>query len=98
AGPDASKAHLVYAGAPLNGPISSALLYNGNIVVGNTLDPAGKNLMVELSSTGALLDVRNVDGGAAGAIFGIAATGTSLANTRIFFNDDNTNQVKVLEH
>ena len=96
-GPSAELARSVFAGAPLNGPISSALLYNGNLVVGNTADPNGKNLMVEISNAGKLLDVRNVDTGAAGALFGIVATGSDLGNTKIYFNDDNDNNLQVLE-
>jgi len=96
-GPSAKDARVVFAGSPLNGPISTALLPNGNLVVGNTLDPTGKNLLIELSAAGKVLDVRNVDKGAAGAIFGIVATGTDAADTKIYFNDDNDNDVQVLE-
>ena len=88
----------IFAGAPLNGPISSALLPNGNLVIGNTLDPNGKNIMVEITHTGVLLATRNVDTGAAGSLFGMVATGTSDANTQLFFNDDNENFLLVLEH
>jgi hypothetical protein len=96
-GPAAGDARIVYSGDPLNGPISTALLPNGNLVVGNTLDPDGKNLLIELSASGKLLDVRNVDKGPAGALFGIVATGTNGADTKIYFNDDNDNNVQVLE-
>jgi hypothetical protein len=92
----ASSAHVVFSGAPLNGPISSALLFNGNIVLGNTLDPAGKNLLVEISPSGQMLNVKNVDTGAAAALFGMVATGMSTASTKLYFNDDNDNTVKVL--
>lgn len=92
----ASSAHVIFSGSPLNGPISSAILPGGNIAVGNTLDPDGQNLIVEISPTGELLDVKNVDTGAAGAIFGMVATGTSTASTKLYFNDDNDNTVKVL--
>lgn len=92
----AKSAHLIFSGAPLNGPISSALLAGGNIALGNTLDPNGKNLMVEISPAGKVLDVKNVDTGAAGAIFGMVATGTSPSTTKLYFNDDNDNTVKVL--
>ena len=95
-GPSASSLRVVFAGAPLNGPISSAILPGGNIVLGNTLDPDGQNLMVEVSPNGKLLDVKNVDTGAAGALFGMVATGTSAATTKLYFNDDNDNTVKVL--
>ena len=99
-GPFASRAHVMFAGSPLNGPISSALLNNGNLVVGNTLDPAGKNLMVELSPTGAVLNVKNVDTGAGGALFGMVAvegaSNSTPGSTKIYFNDDNDNTLKVL--
>ncbi len=97
AGVSAALGKTIFAGAPLNGPISSALLPNGNLVIGNTLDPDGKNLMAEITPLGQLLAVRNVDNGAAGAIFGMVATGTSDFNTKIYFNDDNANFLEVLE-
>jgi hypothetical protein len=93
----ASDASLVYAGRPLNGPISSALLFNGNLVIGNTGNPSGQNIMVELSPSGQVLDVRNVDRGASGALFGMVATGTDASSTRLYFNDDNDNNLQVLE-
>jgi len=73
-----------------------ALLPGGNLVVGNTLDPAGTNLLIEVSPAGTILDTVNVDTGPGGALFGIAATGTP-SDTKIYFNDDNQNNVQVLE-
>jgi hypothetical protein len=96
-GPEKSWAQKVYAGKPLDGPISAALLYNGNLVVGNTLNVKGKNLLVEISPTGQLMDTRNVDRGAAGALFGIVTTGKSATTQKVYFNDDNANNVQVLE-
>lgn len=96
-GPFAGNIRVVYSGAPLNGPISTALLPNGNLVVGNTLDPAGTNLLIEISPAGQVLGQVNVDTGPGGAIFGIAATGTTSSNTKVYFNDDNQNNVQVLE-
>jgi hypothetical protein len=95
-GPQAFDAHVIYHGAPLNGPISSAILFNGNVAVGNTLDPNGKNLIVEISPTGSLLAVKNVDTGAAGAIFGMVASGTTLATQKLYYNNDNDNTTRVL--
>ena len=89
-GPAAAQAKVVYSGTPLNYPVSSALLYNGDLIVGNT----GDNNMVEINpSTGMIVGEKNVDSGNAGAIFGIAATGSSVATQKIFFNDDNSNSV-----
>jgi hypothetical protein len=96
-GAAANDARIVFSGSPLNGPISTALLPNGNLVVGNTLDASGRNLLIEIAANGKLLDVRNVDKGAAGALFGLAATGSTAANTKVYFNDDNDNNVYVLE-
>ncbi|MGC1380967.1 MAG: hypothetical protein WA814_08090 [Candidatus Baltobacteraceae bacterium] len=96
-GPSAADARLVFAGTPLDGPISSALLFNGNVVIGNTSNPSGQNIMVELTPQGKVLDVRNVDKGASGSIFGMVATGTSAADTKLYFNDDNHNDLRVLE-
>jgi hypothetical protein len=92
-----SKAKVIYSGSPLNGPISSALLFNGSLVIGNTLDPDGENLMVELTPGGHVLDVLNVDTGPAGSLFGMVATGTNASNTKLYFNDDNNNNLQVLE-
>lgn len=79
----------VYSGAPLAAPISSALLGNGDLVVGNTTN----NLLVEINpSSGTMVATKSVDSGAAGAIFGIAATVTQ-GQQYIYFNDDNTNTV-----
>ncbi|MFY9719407.1 MAG: hypothetical protein WAK16_07160 [Candidatus Cybelea sp.] len=96
-GPNASDAKLVSAGSPLNGPISAALLPNHNLIVGNTGNASGQNIMVEMTPSGTILDTRNVDKGASGALFGIVATGTGDSNTKIYFNDDNDNNLQVLE-
>jgi hypothetical protein len=91
-GSDASRVKVLFHGTPLNAPISAALLFNGDIVVGNT----GDNRLIEFEPTGRLVGSRLLDKGAAGALFGIVASGSTAANTRIYFNDDNDNTVKVL--
>jgi hypothetical protein len=89
-GPNAANAKVIFSGSPLNYPVSSALLYNGDLIVGNT----GDNNMVEISpSTMTVVGTKSVDPNAPGAIFGIATSGTSLATQKIYFNDDNTNSV-----
>ena len=72
------------------------MLADGHLVIGNTLDANGKNLMIELSPNGRVLDIVNVDTGAAGAIFGIVATGHDDFDTKVYFNDDNANALEAL--
>ena len=91
-GPSAATASVLFSGAPLNAPISAAQLFNGDLVVGNTAD----NLLVEISPAGHVVATQNLDTGAVGALFGIVATGTDGSSTKIYFNDDNDNTVKVL--
>ena len=106
-GPSAASAKVIASGAPLNGPISGALLVNGDLIVGNTLDPTGTNLLIEISPTVGVVAKMNVDTGAAGAIFGIVTVPKTITtmgtygstNTQtnvIYFNDDNTNTVVLL--
>jgi hypothetical protein len=91
-GPSAANARIVSANAAINAPVSAALLVNGDVVVGNT----GNNNMLEFTPAGALVATKNVDSGATGAIFGIVATGTTPANQKIYFNDDNANAVVLI--
>ena len=93
-GPDARFGRQVFHGPPLNAPISADLLFNGDLVIGNTLD----NRLVQLSPNGRVMGVLNVDRGPDGALFGIATQGTTADNTRIYLNDDNDNTIKVLAH
>jgi hypothetical protein len=103
-GASAASAKVIASGAPLNGPISGALLVTGNLVVGNTLDATGTNLLIEISPTTGVIATKNVDTGAGGAIFGIVAVpktittmgGYNTMNTQtnvIYFNNDNSNSV-----
>lgn len=95
-GPFARRARQVFSGPPLNGPISSALLPDGHLVLGNTLDPNGQNLMVEISAGGRVLAVKNVDTGLGAALFGMVAGGRNSNDLKLYFNDDNDNTVKAL--
>lgn len=106
-GASAASAKVIASGAPLNGPISGALLVNGDLVVGNTLDANGTNLLIEISPASGVVATKNVDTGTGGAIFGIVAVpktittmgGYNTMNTQtnvIYFNDDNSNSVILL--
>jgi hypothetical protein len=91
-------------GQLLNAPISAALLLNGNVVVGNAdqdlmQNDAGtnQNLLFEISPTAAaIVGMKQLDPGAPGALFGIAAESDGSGNQLIYFNDDNANTVEVL--
>jgi hypothetical protein len=108
-GPSMSSASVIASpsspngGQQFNAPISAALLLNGNVVVGNAdqdlmLNDAGTNdnLLFEISPTAGIVGVKQLDPGAPGALFGIAAAPDSKGNQLIYFNDDNDNTVKVL--
>ncbi|MBV8370683.1 MAG: hypothetical protein JO036_17360 [Candidatus Eremiobacteraeota bacterium] len=94
-GPARKLAHRVFHGAPLNGPISAALLPGGHLALGNTLDPNGTNLIVEITPRGRVVATKNVDAGNGAAIFGMVATGND-DNVKLYYNNDNDNTLRVL--
>jgi hypothetical protein len=85
---------VVYSGAPLDAPMASALLPNGNLIVANTQGTA--NTLVELTPQGQVLDTRVVDTSSTQGVFGLAASGTGDSNTVLFFTDTNSNTVQEL--
>jgi hypothetical protein len=90
-GPYAKDAKVLYSGTALSGPLGMTLMPNGNLIVTNTKS----NNLVEVESTGAILDTKSVDNGTAGAIRSIVAGG-SAANTVLYFTDVNGNNVQEL--
>jgi hypothetical protein len=96
-GPAASSARVIAHGAPLSTPLSAALLSDGNLIVGNAdinVAAASKttNLLIEVSPVlpGGFVDQPlQLDSGAPGALFGIAAAVDGQGNQIIYFNDDN---------
>jgi hypothetical protein len=73
------------------------LLANGHLVLGNTGNPDGKNIMVEIApASGTEVARKNVDKGPAGALFGMVATGQNDDDTVLYFNDDNDNTLRAL--
>ncbi|MGC9993444.1 MAG: hypothetical protein ABSD52_13765 [Candidatus Cybelea sp.] len=91
--PKTTCAKVVKAGSPLDNPVASTLLPNGNLIIANT----GNNTLVEMTPKGKVLDTEVIDKGAAPAIFGLAAIGTKDSNTALFYTDTNTNTLQELE-
>jgi hypothetical protein len=87
----ADAAATVTAGAPLNGPLGLALAPNGNLVTAN----GGDNNLIELTRTGTIVTVRNLDtvDPPGGALFGLAATANPRA---VYYVNDDTNTLNVL--
>jgi hypothetical protein len=92
--PKDTCATLVYSGSPLNAPVASALLPNGNLIVANT---QGGNTLVELTPTGKILDTKTIDTSTTAHIFGLLATGTDDSDTALFYTDTKTNTLQELE-
>src|SRR5882757_302553 len=103
-GPSMASAKVIAHGAPLLTPISAALLKNGDLVVGNgdigvNAPSATTNLLIEISPVlpgGFVGQPVQVETGAQGALFGLAATVNDQGNQIIYFNDDTTNAVMQL--
>ncbi|MGC1380061.1 MAG: hypothetical protein WA814_03420 [Candidatus Baltobacteraceae bacterium] len=92
--PTATCATLVYSGSPLNAPVASALLPNGNLIVANT---KGGNELVELTPTGKVLATKTIDTSTTAHVFGLLAAGTSDTDTVLFYTDTATNTLHELE-
>ena len=92
--PKDTCATLVYSGSPLNAPVASALLPNGNLIVANT---KGGNKLVELTPAGKVLATKTIDTSTTGHVFGLLATGTSDTDTVLFYTDTKTNTLHELE-
>ncbi len=85
-------ASLVYNGSALKGPVASTLLPNGNLIVAN----ATGGSLVEMSSAGKVLATKVVQKGSVPAVFGLAASGTTDANTVLYYTNAVTNTVQEL--
>jgi hypothetical protein len=85
---------LLYGGAPLNGPVASTLLPNGNLIVANTV---GGNKLVEISAAGKLLATKTIDFSTIPHVFGLRAVGTGDKNTTLYFTDTKDNSLHELQ-
>ena len=92
--PKRTCATLVYSGSPLNAPVASALLPNGNLIVANT---KGGNELVELTPAGKVLGTKTIDTSKTADVFGLLASGTSDTDTVLFYTDTSTNTLHELE-
>jgi hypothetical protein len=92
--PHQTCARLVYSGSPLNGPVASALLPNGNLIVANT---KGGNKLVELTPGGKVLATKTVNTSTTARVFGLVASGTTDSDTVLFYTDTKTNTLHELE-
>ncbi|MBV9232970.1 MAG: hypothetical protein JO030_02915, partial [Candidatus Eremiobacteraeota bacterium] len=92
--PKSTCARLVYSGPPLDAPVASALLPNGNLVVANT---HGGNKLVELTPSGQVLATKALDRSTIAHVFGLLATGKSDRDTALFYTDTKTNTLHKLE-
>jgi len=92
--PKTTCGSVVYSGSPLDGPMASALLPNGNLIVANTQGTA--NTLVELTPKGKILDTKVIDTSSTQGVFGLAAKGTNDSNTVLYYTDTNDNNVHEL--
>jgi hypothetical protein len=92
--PKTTCGKLIMSGSPLNAPMASAMLPNGNLVVANTQGTS--NTLVEFTPAGKVLDTKVVDTSSTQGVYGLVARGTTDANTVIFFTDSNNNTVQEL--
>ena len=103
-GPSMASAKILAHGAPLNTPLSAALLKNGDLLVGNadigiSTPSSTTNLLIEVSPVlpgGFVGQPLQIDTGTPGALFGLAATVDAQGNQVIYFNNDNNNAVMQL--
>ena len=96
-GPSMTSARVIAHGAPLNTPLSAALLKNGDLVVANAdigiqAPSATTNLLIEVSPVvpgGFVGKPLQLDTATPGALFGLATAVDTNGNEIIYFNDDN---------
>jgi hypothetical protein len=94
ANPSKTCATLVYSGSPLNAPVASAILPNGNLIVANT---KGGNKLVELTPTGKVLATKTLDTSKTAHVFGLLASGTDDSDTVLYYTDTQTNTLHELK-
>ena len=92
--PKKTCATVLYSGSPLDAPVASALLPNGNLIVANTKDG---NTLVEISAAGKVLATKTIDTSSTPHIFGLQASGTDDSDTVLYYTDTATNTLQELE-
>lgn len=87
---------LIYAGSPVDAPVAMTRLPNGNLIVANS-GGSSPNTLVELTTTGKVLDTKVIDTSTTPGIFGLYAIGTTDSNTALYYTDTNDNDLHELE-
>jgi hypothetical protein len=102
-GASASSARVIANGGGFIAPLSAALLADGDLIVTNAdvNIPGGQmpNLAFEISPVlpgGFVGNPLQLDSGAPGALFGVAAALDSQGHQIVYFNDDNSNTVMMI--
>jgi len=92
-GPSAGSARVVASGAPLNNPLGSTILPNGNLGVVNNSDD---NFM-EFKPDGTLVGMLALDPGqGGGALFSIAAAVNTAGQAIVYYVDSTDNTARIL--
>ncbi|WP_298345145.1 hypothetical protein, partial [Ferrimicrobium sp.] len=85
---------MIAQGGALNAPQGIAINpVNHDLFVVNGAD---NNNLVELTTTGEVVATRTLDGGSAGALFGLATTSMDAGHLGIYFDDSNTSTLDEL--
>jgi hypothetical protein len=92
---DVTCGKLIKSGSPLDKPMAMTLLPNGNLIIANTGGTA--NTLVEITTTGQVLDTKVIDKSSTQGVFGLYAIGTTDANTALYYTDTNDNNLHELE-
>lgn len=92
-GPSAGSAHVFFSGPPLNNPLGSTLLPNGDVGVVNNSD----DQFMEFKSDGTLVGMLALEPGqGGGALFSIAATVNTSGQTIVYYVDSTDNTARIL--
>jgi hypothetical protein len=96
---DEGNGATVFSGGPLQGPLGLVLTPQRHLLMVNGDAQASNNpfnLLIEATTNGSLVDTRQLDNQASGALFGIAL-GEFQGKTSLFYVDDNSATLNILQ-